>query len=200
MEASAGSAGEAVPVRGRGPLSLCWNDCPFEPSKLAVGTSTRGTIIYSVNENRIVEECVLNDGVGSPINDVAWAPSMGRSYHLIATAAKEPNFKVYLSALALSSRRSILSSLGVVMRFVWIFPDPSAATKRGRRLVSGLDPNCEHRKVRCLACGLECHRDGASDLGGGRDARDLEEEHRGGMEARPEPAVQHGEQNELFVR
>jgi hypothetical protein len=28
------------------------------------------------------------------ISDVAWAPDMGRSFHVIATASREPSFKV----------------------------------------------------------------------------------------------------------
>ena len=43
------------------------------------------------------EECELGvrgaDQQGV-IQDVAWAPAMGRSYHLIATASRENNFKV----------------------------------------------------------------------------------------------------------
>ena len=35
------------------------------------------------------------------IHDVAWAPSMGRSYHLIATAGREKYFKVCMIALLL---------------------------------------------------------------------------------------------------
>ena len=43
------------------------------------------------------QECEL----GTPedtgvIHDVAWAPAMGRSYHLIATASRENKFKVCL--------------------------------------------------------------------------------------------------------
>jgi hypothetical protein len=28
------------------------------------------------------------------VHDIAWAPAMGRSYHLIATASRESTFKV----------------------------------------------------------------------------------------------------------
>ncbi len=33
------------------------------------------------------------------VHDIAWAPSVGRSYHLIATASREPNFQVLLSGI-----------------------------------------------------------------------------------------------------
>lgn len=30
-----------------------------------------------------------------PISDIAWAPTMGRSYHLIATACRENTFRIH---------------------------------------------------------------------------------------------------------
>ena len=35
----------------------------------------------------------------SPVHDIAWAPAMGRSYHLIATASRESTFKVDFTKL-----------------------------------------------------------------------------------------------------
>jgi WD40 repeat protein len=50
----------------------------------------------------ISQECELgNEGdipppmVQGVVHDIAWAPAMGRSYHLIATATREPNFKIH---------------------------------------------------------------------------------------------------------
>lgn len=74
---------------------ICWNDCPFEPAKIAVGTASKTAIVYTVQENRLIEECMLVDGLGAAISDIAWAPSMGRSMHLIATASKETCFRIH---------------------------------------------------------------------------------------------------------
>jgi precorrin-6B methylase 2 len=30
----------------------------------------------------------------NPVSDIAWAPAMGRSYHIIAVASREPKIKV----------------------------------------------------------------------------------------------------------
>jgi len=39
------------------------------------------------------QECILGSH-NNTITDIAWAPSMGRSYHMIATASRESTFKV----------------------------------------------------------------------------------------------------------
>lgn len=44
----------------------------------------------------ILQECVLGEHL-NPVHDIAWAPAMGRSYHLIATASRESTFKVGIS-------------------------------------------------------------------------------------------------------
>lgn len=41
----------------------------------------------------VPQECILGSH-NSAITDIAWAPSMGRSYHMIATASRESSFKV----------------------------------------------------------------------------------------------------------
>lgn len=74
---------------------MAWNDCPFEPHKFAVGGYSKRAVILSLDgKNVLREECVLGEH-SSPIHDIAWAPSMGRSYHMIATAYREPTFKVH---------------------------------------------------------------------------------------------------------
>jgi hypothetical protein len=39
----------------RGLTCLSWNDCPFEPGKLAVGSSSRGVIVYTVEDSKLKE-------------------------------------------------------------------------------------------------------------------------------------------------
>lgn len=39
------------------------------------------------------QECILGTH-NDTVHDIAWAPCMGRSFHLIATASREPTFQV----------------------------------------------------------------------------------------------------------
>lgn len=74
-------------------MCISWNDCPFEPAKLAVGGYSKRAVVLSLERNMLREECVLGEHQ-NPVHDIAWAPAMGRSYHQIATASREPTFKV----------------------------------------------------------------------------------------------------------
>jgi nucleoporin SEH1 len=59
------------------------------------GAGSQPSLSFSVLSSSGGQECVL-DSHTTPIHDVAWAPVMGRSYHLIATASREKYFKVHL--------------------------------------------------------------------------------------------------------
>lgn len=95
-----GGGGASSSKSEHGLTCLTWNVCPFEPAKLAVGGySSRAVVLtQDTNDNggptKWREECVLGEHTGI-IHDIAWAPAMGRSYHLIATASREPSFKVH---------------------------------------------------------------------------------------------------------
>jgi hypothetical protein len=52
---------------------------------------------------RDTQESVLGTH-GDTVHDIAWAPGMGRSYHLIATASRESKFQVIMSSHLLSDR------------------------------------------------------------------------------------------------
>ena len=81
---------------------ISWNVCPFEPAKIAVGGySMRAVVLTQDNQTGVGggsskwrEECVLGEHTGV-IHDIAWAPAMGRSYHLVASASRERSFKVH---------------------------------------------------------------------------------------------------------
>lgn len=73
---------------------VAWNDCPFEPARLVVGGYSKKAVVYSLDRNTLREECILGDH-NNAVHDVAWAPAMGRSYHLIATASRESSFKIH---------------------------------------------------------------------------------------------------------
>jgi nucleoporin SEH1 len=97
---------------------LAWNECVFEPAKIAVGGYSRKAVVWTFDASqegpsKWREECELDSdpkgsvdaiggaghagvgGSGRVINDIAWAPSMGRSYHLIATASRENCFRIH---------------------------------------------------------------------------------------------------------
>ena len=73
---------------------ISWNTCPFEPAKIAVGGYSTRAVVLTLENNKWKEECVLGEHYGV-IHDIAWAPAMGKSYHQIATATREPSFKVH---------------------------------------------------------------------------------------------------------
>lgn len=77
--------------------ALAWNPSPFDPPMIAVAVG--GTVRIweqerTGNKWRSVGGWEGEAG-GGEVNDVAWAPNMGRSYHLIATAGKDGTVRVY---------------------------------------------------------------------------------------------------------
>lgn len=57
------------------------------------GYSKKVTIWTCDTTNKWKQECILEESKVC-IHDVAWAPCMGRSYHLIATANRTVEVKV----------------------------------------------------------------------------------------------------------
>jgi len=80
----------------RGGVSISWNPSPYGPPSLVVGSSDPVAKIWEYNENyrrwQHVESLV---GHKDGIHDVSWAPSMGRSYHLIATGSKDNTVRIW---------------------------------------------------------------------------------------------------------
>mmetsp|Transcript_9588 Transcript_9588/g.14435 ORF Transcript_9588/g.14435 Transcript_9588/m.14435 type:complete len:328 (+) Transcript_9588:106-1089(+) len=81
-------------IAEHGVTSLSWSDCPFESPKLVVGGYSKLAAVWSCDNGKWAQECVL-ESHGGPVHDVAWAPTMGRSYHLIASASREKSFKIH---------------------------------------------------------------------------------------------------------
>lgn len=70
--------------------SLSWNPSRFDSKMVVVGT-TKGVRIWAKNASQrrweaMVEFPMSGSGMNIGINDVCWAPNLGRSYHLIASA------------------------------------------------------------------------------------------------------------------
>ena len=76
-----------------GVTCLSWSECPFEPPKLVVGGNSGRAIVWSYNSGKWVEEVRL-EGHSGPLYDISWAPVMGRSFHLIASADRTSSFRV----------------------------------------------------------------------------------------------------------
>jgi nucleoporin SEH1 len=68
---------------------MCWSDSI--PPRFAIGASGKA-IIFVKSETKWTEECTLRTDIRA--TDIAWAPSMGRSFQFIATASREPSFQV----------------------------------------------------------------------------------------------------------
>lgn len=85
-----------------GVSSLSWCTGRFEPATLVVGSSSGRVSVYRYNDAKRswVEAIRLpghatSSGVPRGVLDVAWAPNVGRSYHLIATCGKDNQLKVH---------------------------------------------------------------------------------------------------------
>ena len=67
---------------------LSWNPSRFDSRMLVIG-STASVKVWAKNQSERRWEVLVDLRTGSPgaINDVCWAPNLGRSYHLIAAAA-----------------------------------------------------------------------------------------------------------------
>jgi len=81
---------------------LCWNPSPFSPQSIAVATNKTTFEIWEFNENQKKWELIpledlqsKNEGHKAAINEVSWAPNLGRSFHLIATASKDKSVCIW---------------------------------------------------------------------------------------------------------
>jgi len=105
---------------------LSWNDCPFEPAKIAVGGFSRFAAVWTCDQKtgKWKEECILGDHVGV-VHDIAWAPVMGRSFHQIATASRDNIVKVFTltrkgdGSLECKGNPAILTCKSPVWRVAW---------------------------------------------------------------------------------
>ena len=85
-----------------GVSSLSWCTGRFEPATLVVGFSSGRASVYRYDDGarswleaiRLPNHATAN-GVPRGVLDVAWAPNVGRSYHLIATCGKDNRLKVH---------------------------------------------------------------------------------------------------------
>lgn len=76
-------------------FSLSWCPSRFSVEKFIVSALDQAYIYYkNEGSNRYVQGLVLPEHKGL-IRSVSWAPTMGRSYHLIATASKDGFVRIF---------------------------------------------------------------------------------------------------------
>lgn len=88
----------------KGTTCLAWNTSPFDAATIAVGTQGASPQIWQFNDKlRKWEQIALlakepsakEGGHKDSIHDISWAPNLGRSYHLVATASKDRTAKIW---------------------------------------------------------------------------------------------------------
>jgi nucleoporin SEH1 len=74
---------------------LCWNPSPFDVPQLVIGAENIVKLWeFQAKSNRWVQVSAL-EGHNENVHDVAWAPNVGRSFHLIATACKDQMVRIF---------------------------------------------------------------------------------------------------------
>lgn len=76
--------------------ALAWNPHPFEPAGLAVAAGNTARV-WEFNEPHQRWSCLASlPGHGNTtVHDIAWAPALCRSFHLIATASADGVVRVF---------------------------------------------------------------------------------------------------------
>jgi nucleoporin SEH1 len=144
----------------QGLTCVSWNTCPFEPAKIAVGGYSSRAVVLSLEESKWSEECVLGEHSGV-VHDIAWAPTMGRNYHQIATASREPTFRIHTLNRAANGSLEYRSSQTIesnsdVWRVAWNATGTVLATSSedGTLALWRKDYNGEWKSVQTLAAGV----------------------------------------------
>jgi nucleoporin SEH1 len=77
--------------------SFCLTWCPsrFTGPQLAVGAMNESYIWRKKDGSDTWQKCEELFGHRGLVRDISWAPSMGRSYHLIATASKDGHVRIF---------------------------------------------------------------------------------------------------------
>jgi len=77
--------------------SISWNMNPFDlKPRIVVGTDDPDVFIYEYNDNQRTWSLIkILKGHNGPINDVSWAPQMGKTKHLIASASKDKSIRIW---------------------------------------------------------------------------------------------------------
>jgi len=76
--------------------SIDWNPSPFESPMLAVASDDNLIRIWAHNpkQKKWNLACTLAGHTG-PVHQVAWAPHLGRSYHMLASGSKDGSIRIW---------------------------------------------------------------------------------------------------------
>lgn len=77
---------------------LSWNSFPYDPPSMVVGSlKGQAAVIFRADHerNRYHQVTHIPMTHASGVNHVAWAPNLGRSFHLIATASSDGTAKIW---------------------------------------------------------------------------------------------------------
>ena len=101
-------------ARNAGVRCLCWNPSKFDPPQLVCGgegdeNGSALVRVWQLSEatHKWSLVCELDKHIGCGVNGVAWAPNMGRSYHLIASAGQDPSQQLKVHRLARTPERLV---------------------------------------------------------------------------------------------
>lgn len=96
-----------------GLTSLAFSTSSFEDPRVAVGGYGQRVTVYKIRDGDLLEELSLEGSQGRPVSDIAWAPTLGRSYHLVAVASRDATFKVTLAQYLLQTLLTSLTCLDI---------------------------------------------------------------------------------------
>jgi nucleoporin SEH1 len=74
---------------------LSWNTSPFDPPQMVVAAEKEVKLWEYNGQARKWGVVATLEGHADQVHDVAWAPNLGRSYHLLATACKDGAVRIY---------------------------------------------------------------------------------------------------------
>ena len=101
---------------------LSWNTSPFDSPMLCVGADKEVKLWEYSNGARKWSAVASLEGHTDQVHDVCWAPNLGRAYHLLATACKDGNVRIYNLAYNKSNSTytpSLVAKLGQHNSEVW---------------------------------------------------------------------------------
>jgi WD40 repeat protein len=114
---------------GNSASCLRWNSSPTDAPTMVVGSNKTAEIWEFNAQNRRWQQLLSlkEEGKSDPhdatVQDVAWAPQLGRSYHLVATACRDTFvriFKVYLHTVPKGQQQvALVAEIGAHQTEVW---------------------------------------------------------------------------------
>eukprot|EP01083_Nonionella_stella_P148056 468095_1 len=95
MNLNSWSLVEQFQVSDKESCCIGWNESPLDPHQMAVGTYKSAKIWEYNPEYKRWQAVAELTGHTDAVYDVAWAPKMGRTFHLIATACKDGRVRLF---------------------------------------------------------------------------------------------------------